>query len=66
MKQRDRVLMTPNREKPDRAPMQMCFTSEFASFIDRLTLTNQFLHRLFRNAICICLAQPLLTFTPTA
>jgi uroporphyrinogen decarboxylase len=45
MKHRDRVLMALNHEEPDRCPMQISFTPEFASRLkDNLGLTDDDLH----------------------
>ncbi len=45
MKHRDRVLMALNHEEPDRCPMQISFTPEFASRLkDELGLTDEDLY----------------------
>ncbi len=45
MKHRDRVLMALNHEKPDRCPMQVSFTPEFASRLRKeLKLGDEKLH----------------------
>ena len=45
MKHRDRVLMALNHEEPDRCPMQISFTPEFASRLKReLRLTGEDFH----------------------
>jgi len=45
MRHRDRVLMALNHEEPDRCPMQISFTPEFASRLkDDLGLTDEELH----------------------
>jgi len=45
MKHRDRVLMALNHEEPDRCPMQVSFTPEFASRLKKdLKLTDEDFH----------------------
>ena len=45
MKHRDRVLMALNHKEPDRCPMQISFTPEFASRLKReLRLTGEDFH----------------------
>jgi uroporphyrinogen decarboxylase len=56
MKHRDRVLCSLNHEEPDRCPMQISFTPEFASRLkNNLGLTDEDLHNLHGGWQHVCI-----------